>query len=97
MTDNIVDSVKGNVAFLLGGIRTGLLSNSSSMTPEQLVDQAIASTLDVVEQQFELRDPTQEHLPVVTELAKCYWDMVNDDGEDPVDLRKAFNENSTGT
>ena len=85
MTDKVVQDVKGTVAFLLGEMRDGLLAGSRKLSPEELVDHAITSTLGIIERQFELTSQvacTPEGLPVVINgLVDEYWAMVNDEGD----------------
>lgn len=85
MSEKVVDDVRGTVVFLLGEMRGGLLANSVILTPEELVDNAIAETLGIIEAQFELKSSvccTPEGGDLwITDLTKEYWEMVNDDGE----------------
>lgn len=101
MSQKVIDDVRGTVVFMLGEMRSGLLAASVNLTPEQLVDNAISETLGIMEAQFELKSsvccmPDGGDL-WITDLTKEYWDMVTDGGADQIDLRVAFNENSTST
>lgn len=84
MSQRTIDDVKGTVAFLLGEMRNSLLGGCVKLSPEQLVDHAITSTLGIIEKQFELSSQvccTPEGLPiVVTGLVDEYWGMVTDEG-----------------
>lgn len=93
MSDKVVSDVRGTVVFLLGEMRNGLLAHSRTLTPEQLVDNAIAETLGIIEGQFESAHEQAEHLKAgdlwTMGLTKEYWAMVNDNGEP--------DENSSGS
>lgn len=76
--------VKSVVAFSLFQIRSDLLARSSDVTPTQLVDQAIAQTIETMETHFNLGtrlvvDETGCGIEV-TGLVDEYWAMVSDDG-----------------
>lgn len=86
MSDNskVIQDVRGTVAVLLNEMRNVLLDSSRKLSPEQLIDLTVTSTLCIMEDQFELSSQvvcTPEGLPVViTGLVDEYWSMVNDEG-----------------
>jgi hypothetical protein len=96
MSERLKDDVRGTVAFSLGELRLGLLATVQHSTPIELVDTAIAGTLEVMEQHFQLISDVvvdDQGCPLqITGLVDEYWDMVNDDGgyDKLPDLRKVW-------
>lgn len=96
MSERLKDDVRGTVAFTLGELRLGLLATVQHITPIELVDTAIAGTLEVMEQHFQLISDAmvddQGYPLKITGLVDEYWTMVNDDGGDDKlpDLRKTW-------
>lgn len=95
MSEKLTNDVKGAVAFTLCQLRGCLISLATKITPEELVDQTIAGTVEAIEQHFTLTSSVvvdAEGTPVTVDgLVDEYWAMVTDGEDDePFDLRATF-------
>lgn len=92
-TEKLIEDVRSAVLAKIEEARALILCDAATKTPKQLVDSAIAATLNVCENQFQLISEyfcEPNGCPVqVDGLVQAYWELVSDENRKDTELPKA--------